>query len=327
MRRSQLERSFALFCFATICLVALPVSAQEKFPTRPIELIVPGPTGGGTDLLSRLIAEEIEPILGQKMVVVNRPGAAATLGVAYVVQARPDGYTLASVWNSPITVVPQSLKVSYTTDSYTPIAMLTLGPEAFCARAEFPANNGKEMIEHLKANPDKYTYGTDGVGGKMQLASERVFQRFGVKVRPVPFSGGGETMKNVLGNHVDFYTGSLTVALPHIKAGKIKCLMLFSAANSPIVPSATGLADLGVPEEETLQWRGILGPKGLPENRLNILTNAFRDVMTRPRVREFVGKSGEEVVFRGPKDFGDVIRKEFASLADVVRKLNLPKPQ
>lgn len=300
-----------------------PAQAQGKYPTRPIEMIVPSPIGGGTDLLARLIAEEIEPFLGQKLVVVNRPGAAATLGVAQLTLARPDGYTIGAVWNSPITVVPHTLTVPYTPDSYTPVAQLTSGPEGFCARSDFPANNGVELIAHLKANPEKYTYGNDGVGGKMQLASERVFRRVGVTVRAVPFGGGGETMRNLLGGHVDFYTGSVTVAMPHITAGKVKCLFVFGAKGSPAVPQASSLTDMGVPEEETLLWRGIIAPNGVSPEIVSTLEKAFAAAMERPKVKAFVEKAGEEVAFRPGSELGKLIRSEFKALGEVAKSLNL----
>jgi tripartite-type tricarboxylate transporter receptor subunit TctC len=309
-----------------LATVFLPSSLQaaEKYPSRPIELIVPSPIGGGTDMIARLIAEEIQPFLGTKMIVVNKDGGGATIGTTYLVQSKPDGYTLAAVWNNPLTVMPHSVKVHYTADSYLPVARLTSGAEGLCSRVDFPANSAKEWIEVLKANPNKYVYGNDGVGGKMQLAVERVVRHFGVKLRSVPFGGGGAQMKALLGEHVDFFTGSFSIALPYIKSGKVKCLLVFSAEDSVVVPTAWGLTKLGVPQEETAFWRGIIAPKELPDDRLKVLQEAFRKVLVVRRVREFVESAGEKIDFARTEEFSNQIKKEFNDLGEVRRSLDLP---
>jgi len=217
-----------------------PVWASD-FPQKPIEIIVPSPPGGGTDIAIRLLAELTEPFLKQKLVVVNKPGGGGTVGVSLLTQAKPDGYTLGGVWNSPLTASPHTLQVSYTPEDYLPILQVSSAPYILCAAPDFPANNALELIAELKKNPGKYTYGNDGVGGTMQLAGERIFKALGVKVRPVPFGGAGETAKNFLGGHVTFYGGSIPPIMPHIKAGKAKALLLTSAADNPAVPTASGL--------------------------------------------------------------------------------------
>src|SRR6185295_18981823 len=157
----------------------------------------PTPPGGGVDIVARMLAELVEPALGTKVVVVNKPGASGAIGVTQLAQAKPDGYTLAAVWNAPLTVTPHTLAVSYGLDDYTPVTQLTGGtPFGFCVKPDFPAANGKEFVELLRKSPDKYNYGNDGVAGGVQLAAERAFGRLGIKARPVPFGGAGETVKN-----------------------------------------------------------------------------------------------------------------------------------
>ena len=172
----------------------------------------------------------------------NKPGGGGSVGTALITQARPDGYTLLMNFNGPMTTLPHSLQVPYTLDSYTPIIQVGSGSYVLCTAPDFPAANAKELIANLKQNPGKYTYGNDGVGNTMQLAAERIFRHFDVKARPVPFGGAGETARNFLGGHVDFYGGSLPPILPHVAAGKAKCLMLTSAADNPAMPGASGLA-------------------------------------------------------------------------------------
>lgn len=299
--------------------------AAEPFPMRPIELIVPTPSGGGTDIQTRFLAELMEPILGQKLVVINKPGANGTLGVSALTQARPDGYTLASIWISPLTIVPHSSQVPYTPDDYTPISQVMAHTLVFCARPEFPAASGKEFIETLRKSPGKFTYGNDGVGGTVQLAGERIFRAVGVQLRPVPFGGAGETLRAALGEHVDIYGGSIPPILPHVKAGKAKCLLVTSRERADVLPETASVTDIGVPQAATVSWRGIIGPKGLPADRLAILERAFRQAAQSEKFREFAIKEGGKAVGSTAVEFGELIRTEYKAFAQIVKDLGLGK--
>lgn len=306
-------------------LVGPGSSWAADFPTRPIELVVPTPPGGGTDVAARVLAEATEPFLGQKVVVVNKPGGSGTIGVSYVVQAEADGYTLGGVWNSPLTITPHTLQVPYGTESYTPISQTSASTLVFCVRPDFGASNGKEFIETLRRNPDKFTYGTDGVAGGVQLSGERIFETQGVKVRAVPFGGAGETLKAFLGGHVDVYGGSIPPILPHVQAGRARCVLLTSRDANSALPGATSLSQLGIPEAATVQWRGVIGPKKLPADRLAILEKAFRQGAASPKFREFLESRGEAVVAGTAAEFKDVIRAEYEALGTIIKKLGLEK--
>ncbi len=231
--RACLGRASSLLA---LTLLAVPAIAQT-YPSRPVTMIVPAPTGGGTDVFARVLAEIVEADLKQKFVVENRGGAGGTLGTTQIVTAKPDGYTIGFIWNSPLTTSPHSLNVAYTPDSYRAVMSIGYSSYVLCAQPNFPAKDAREMIEALKAPGAKFTYGNDGVGGTMQLAAERIFRELGVKVRGIPFGGAGETAKNFLGGHVDFYGGSLPPILEHEKAGKAKCLLLTSAGATRRFPA------------------------------------------------------------------------------------------
>lgn len=308
-----------------LVLMAAVHSAWAGYPEKPIEIIVPSPPGGGTDIAVRLLAELTEPFLKQKLVVINKPGGGGTVGVSLLTQAKPDGYTLGGVWNSPLTAIPHTLPVAFTPEDYQPILQISSAAYVLCAAPDFPANNGHELIAELKKNPGKYTYGNDGVGGTMQLGGERIFKALGVKVRPVPFGGAGETAKNFLGGHVTFYGGSIPPIMPHIKAGKAKALLLTSAADNAALPTASGLKALGIPQEETVLWRAIIAPKGLPPDVLKTLEAAFRQGASQPRFKEFLVGQGEELVIAGPADVSQLIREEYKALGEVAKDLGLKK--
>lgn len=310
---------------AAAALLALPASLACAFPDRPVTLLVPSPPGGGTDIFARQLAEIAERSLKQKLVVENKPGGGGTVGTTILSNAKPDGYTLAFVWNSPLTTSPHTLPVAYTPDKYEAILSIGYSSYVLCVQPDFPASNAKEMVEVIKAAPGKYTYGNDGVGGTMQLAAERIFKALDLKVRSVPFGGAGETAKNFLGGHVDFYGGSLPPILAHEKAGKAKCLILTSAEGNPSLPQASGLDALGIGREATVLWWALIAPKGVPADRLAILTKAFTEAENDPRFKAAMEQQG--AIF-APKDAtatDAAIRSELAALGEVAKSIGLAK--
>lgn len=321
-----MARSLVVAAVAALALAAPAVQAQDKFPARPIELVVPTPPGGGVDIVARMLAEIAEPILGTKVVVVNKPGGTGAVGVTQVTQAKPDGHTLAVVWNAPLTVTPHTLQVSYSLDDYTPITQLTGGtPFVFCARPDFPAANGKELVEVLRKNPGKYTYGTDGVGGTVQLAAERAFGKLGVSARPVPFGGAGETVKNFLGGHIDIYGGTIPTVIEYVKAGQAKCLLVTAAERTPVLPDTTSLGELGAADTASELWRGLIGPKGMAPDRVAALQQAFRQATQQRKFQDFEASRGETAVGGPPADFAKMIRAEYDANAEILKRLGLTK--
>jgi len=309
---------------AATTLVVLPATAQEKFPSRPIELIVPTPPGGGVDITGRMLAEAAESVFGVPVVVVNQPGATGGVGVGRMVSAKPDGYTVAYVWNAPVTIVPQLLPVSYNLASFTPVSQTTGGtPLIFCVSPRFPASTGKELIEVLQRNPGKYSYGNDGTGGMVQLAGERLFKPLDVKLLPVPFKGAAETLQAFLGGHVDVYGGSVPAVGPHMKDGVAKCLLVTTRERNPAAPDAISAADLGLPDRATELWRGVIAPKDVPADRLKILEEGFRKAAGSARLKEYTEKSGERVVAGTSSDFQRLIATEYKDFGQVIQELGL----
>lgn len=308
-----------------LALLVAASGGAAAFPDRPITLIVPAPPGGGTDVFARQLADIAEGALKQKIVVENKAGGGGTVGTTLVTAARPDGHTLGFIWNSPLTTSPHTLPVAYTPDRYQPLLSIGYSSYVLCTQPDFPAADAAGLVAELKANPGKYTYGNDGVGGTMQLAAERIFRKLDLKVRPVPFGGAGETAKNFLGGHVTFYGGSLPPILPHAKAGKAKCLLLTSASANEALPDASGLAKLGIPGEETVLWWGLIAPKGIPADRLAVLTKAFTDAANDPKFKAVMEAQGAVLAPKDGAATDAAIRAELAALGDVARAIGLEK--
>lgn len=322
----KLHRYLALSAVGALLeLVSTPGRAAETFPSRPITMIVPTPPGGGTDINSRLLASIAEKELGQKILVVNKPGAGGAIGVNAMLQAKPDGYTIAGVWNSPMTITPHMFKVSYNPDSYTPILLTDISPITFCVMKSFPANDGKAFIAELKAHPNKYTYGTDGVSGMAGLGGDLVFGALGVQQRAIPFGGAGETLEAFLGHHVDIYGGSIPPIEPFVKNGSVKCLLLTTAQRNKLQPDALSLDELGIPQDQAALWHAIITPAGTPADRVKILEHAFQNAARSEKYQSFAAHEGEDPVAWGSAKSDEFIRAESKAFGGVITKLGLAR--
>jgi tripartite-type tricarboxylate transporter receptor subunit TctC len=308
---------------ATLACLVSAVRAAGPYPTGPIRVIVPTPPGGGADTLARLTAQAVEPILHTSVIVENRPGAGGTIGTGFVARANPDGYTLGFAWNGPLTTTPNTTKVSYTRDSYTPIIEIGYASYVMCVAPDFPASNAKEFLDELKRNPGKYTYGNDGAGGTMQLAAERIFAHFGIKQVAVPFKGSGETLQGFLGHQVDIFGGSLQPILPYMKNGTAKCLLLTSGADNPQAPQASGLDAVGAKGLDVGLWYALIGPQGLPRDIVDTLYRAYREAAQAPAVLAAMARNGTAPGTHDPKETKEMITREYDALHEVAERLGL----
>lgn len=306
---------------ATVAALATPALAE--YPERAIELTIPAGAGGGTDTSARKLAILLEEALGTSIAVLNVGGGGGSVGASQFMQAKPDGYSLFATWNSPLTTVPQVQNVAYSLDSFTPIASTSETAYTLCVKADFPADDGAGFLEELAANPAKYTYGNDGIGGTMQLAAERIFQTKGIEAIAIPFGGAGETLQNFLGGHVDIYGGSISTVLPYVETGEAKCLLVTSAADVPALPQASGLEALGMGDKETLLWRAILGPKDMDPAIVELLADTIEASVNDPGYVEFLATKGEVPNVVKGDDLGTRLQAEFDALAQVSKGLGL----
>ena len=309
-----------LFGLSVIYLLQSPVLAQTV-----TKLIVPTAPGGGTDALFRVVSKDAQRFIGGPISIQNVAGAGGTIGLAQVINSTPDGYTLAGVWPAPVTVVPQTSKVPYTPSDYIPVIQLSTAPYIFCVRPDFPANDGKALMEELRKNPKKYTYGTDGLGGPAQLAAERIFRTQNIQTVDVPYKGAGETIIGFLSNQIDIYVGSIPPVIQHANVGKAKCLLVSSVNRNAQFPNASSLKDLGLAKEETLLWRVILAPKDTKPERINQIVQAYSKAMKEPDTLRYLDEAGESSAVLTGKELQDKLTQEYAAFSQIVKSLNLAK--
>ena len=311
MKSSRIAIAFAV----VVCAAA--------HAAEPLKLIIPTAPGGGTDGYFRVLAREVEPYLNETVVVLNVPGAGGTIGVSQMVRAAPDGQTVAGVWLGPVTVTPNTMKAPYAPGDYIPVIQVSSAPYVMCVHPEFPATDGRDLIAELKKNPDKYTYGNDGLGGPGHLGTARILRASGTSARDVPFKGAGETLTSFLGHHVDIYVGSIPPILQHMQQGRAKCLLVSSAERLPSLPNASSLTDIGIPAEETILWRALLAPKGTPPERIAKLENAFEKAANSAAARKFLEDAGEQVTIKKGTALRRYIDAEYDAMGKLAKALNL----
>lgn len=298
-------------------------AALAEYPERAIEVTIPAPAGGGTDTSARKLAILLEEELGTSIAILNVAGGGGSVGVTQFMMDKPTGYSLLATWNSPITTVPQVQNVAYDVDSFTPIASTSETAYTMCVSPDFPAETGEAFLAELAANPGKYTYGNDGIGGTMQMAAERIFQARGIEAVAIPFGGAGETLQNFLGGHVDIYGGSISPVLPYTESGEAKCLIVTSAAPVEALPQAAGLEELDLGAEETLLWRMVLAPAGLDQAIADRLAAALETTVNDPSYVEFLATKGEVPNVVTGEALAERLRNEYDALAKVAANLGL----
>ena len=282
--------------FLAAALICLATNATaETYPSRPITIVVPTTAGGPPDTLARLIAEPMRSVLGQPVIVENVTGAGATLGVARVARAAPDGYTLSlGHVNSHVF---SSLTYPTTYDvlkDFEPIALLTLAPMAIYGRMGLPGTNLKELAAWLKENPDKLSFGSVGVGGPARVWAADFQDKIGTRFQFVPYRGAIAAAQDVVAGQIDLSGGEGTNALTLSRAGKLKIYAVLTEKRWSVAPDVPTIRETGVPGLEMPFWHGIWAPKGTPQEVIAKLNAAVVHALADPVVRARFVQSGQD---------------------------------
>jgi tripartite-type tricarboxylate transporter receptor subunit TctC len=306
-----------------LATLAMPALAQAQWtPSGPIRLIVPFGTGGSTDIIARLVADQMGRHLGQPVVVENRPGAGATLGTGMVAQARPDGQTL-------LISVISSNAVGHTlyrdrinwhgADSFAHIAIIMGTPYLLLVNPRQPMTTLAQYIEAAKARPGALTYGTSGVGSMPHLVMIRFAGLAGIEVTHVPYRGGAQAATDAVAGVVPSVIDSLTAAITNIRSGALRALAHTRAARVPEIPEVPTFAELGFPQLVVDGWAGIAAPAGTPQPVQERLAAAIRAALEAPLVRQRYAETstGMPNLFLG--DAQRFVEREIVAWAEVVR--------
>jgi tripartite-type tricarboxylate transporter receptor subunit TctC len=310
----------------TLLTLAIPLSAgaQEPFPARPITLVAPFPPGGVADLTARPVAAAMEKVLKSPVVVVNKTGAAGAVGMSFVANSKPDGYTLLLALSS-ISTIPEADKLfdrkpAYTIDQLTPIALISADPTIFVVRTDRPWKSVKEFVEDAKKRPGEIAYSSSGVYGTLHMAMEMLTHAAGIQLKHIPYGGAGPALTAILGGHVDALASGPAVVLPQIKAGTLRPLAGWGAKRVAALPDLPTFKELGY-DIEFYIWAGMLAPTGTPEPILKKLRDTVRQAVQDPDFKSAMAKLETPVAYLDAPEFQKFWDKDAKMLADAIKRV------
>jgi tripartite-type tricarboxylate transporter receptor subunit TctC len=271
-------------------------ASAQAYPSKQVTIVVPFSAGGPTDTLARILAERMGRALGQTVIVENTTGAAGTIGVTRVVRATPDGYTIVIGHWSTHVVNPAIYPLPYDIlNDLEPLAAIATNPQLVVSRKDFPAKDLNEMIAYAKANPDKVTAGTAGVGSASHISGLYFEQKTGAKVRFIPYRGAGPALQDLVAGQIDIMFDQAANSIPQVQPGKIKAFAVTARQRMKTMPDIPTVDEAGLPGLYIAVWHGLWAPKGTPKDVTAKLTAAILESLADQQVREkFIGL-GQEI--------------------------------
>lgn len=320
--QAQARRCVPLICVAlAAATLALPAAAQQPYPAKPVNIVVPFPAGGSSDAMGRILAAELQAQLGQSFVVENRGGANGGIGSVAVARAVPDGYTLliSGVGSNAINYGLYN-KLPYADKDFAHISLLATGPNVLVVNPEFPAKTIQEFLKLVKASPGKYQAANSGNGSSNHLGMQMLESAAGFKITPVPYKGGAAAISDTLAGHVPILTLNQDVLLPYVKSGKLRPIAVFSAERNPSYPNVPTIAESGFPGFSAVSWFGLAAPAGTPKAIIDKLAAASEKAMANPKVKEKLEAAGFVVVGSSPAKANEFVKAEIEKWGKTVRE-------
>ena len=291
-------------------LFAGPILAQS-FPAKPVRVVVPYPPGGPTDIVARVLFQQVAEATGQQFLIDNRAGAGGNIGAELVAKSPPDGYTV--LIGTTAHAINMSLFKNLNYDiqkDLMPVSLLTQGPLVLVAHPQFPASSVKEVIELAKTKPGGLNFASSGNGQSTHLSAELFNTMAGIKMAHVPYKGSAPALTDVMSGQVDVMFDTTLSAMPFVKAGKLKALGLTSAVRSPAAPDVPTIAESGLPGYEVFAWNGVLVPTGTPKAIIQQLNDHIRKAMLLPQVKDKFSAQGFAASWNSPESFGVFLKTE-----------------
>lgn len=321
-RRSAL----ALMTTLMASTVVSRVNAQQTFPSRPIRLVSPFSPGGGTDFIARTMAKYIEQNKGWNFVVENKAGAGGTLGITDISRAEPSGYDLAIGQSDNLILAPLLTKVSYDpATAFTPIALVGRSPLVVLVSSKSPYKTFDDLLAAAKAAPGTVTFGSSGVGSSSHLAYELVRLHSGIVMKHVPYRGSTLALTDVVGGHVISVGTSIASAIGLIRDGEVRPLAVTGAKRSPTLPDVPTIAELGTPDVDMSTWYGVIGPKGMAADIVDVLNGACNQVLAEPAAISAFKEQGLQVEPGTPEAFNALLQKDIARWTELMPKLDVKR--
>jgi tripartite-type tricarboxylate transporter receptor subunit TctC len=319
---------FRVLAVSFVAFAALPASAQDKFPSRPITMIVPFPPGGVADTTGRPTAAAMERVLKQPVTLTNRPGAGGAVGNAAIANAKPDGYTIGMVLSS-ISVIPAAdelfnRKPAYSLDQFSPIALISADPTLLVVHPSLPAKTLKELLAIARSKPGQLSFSSSGIYGALHMPMEMFLHATKLKMRHVPTTGGGPAITAVLGGHVELTAGGPAAISPHVKVGRLRPIVSWGGNRHPAYPDIPTFKELGYKSVEYYIWAGLIGPKGMADGAVKALREAAGKSVQDPEFKRAMDNVNSPVHYMDAPEFAkywDADAKRLAGLVKMVGKV------
>ncbi len=311
-------RALALLGFALVLVAS--TAAWAAYPDGPIKIIVPYTPGTGIDILARVLGDRLAQKFGVAVVVENRPGASGNIGTEAAAKAAPDGYTLLMTASTHVTNPALQASVPYDpVKDFTPIGPTAIGSLALVVHPSVPARSVQELVALAKDEPGKLNYASPGSGTPHHLAMELFKQHFGVDIVHVPYKGSAGAVTDLLGGQVQVMFLPVHVALPHVKAGKLRMLAAGGAHRSPVTPDVPSLAEEGLTDIDVDIWYALLGPRGIPKEIVTLLNRDVNALLDNAEVRDTLMKQGLNPTPGTPEDLSRKIETDLERWTRVIR--------
>jgi tripartite-type tricarboxylate transporter receptor subunit TctC len=311
-----LKLSLSVFFFVSASVFA------QSYPTKPIRLVVPFPAGESIDATARMTSQQWSSLLGQTIVVDNRGGAGGTIGTEQVAKAPADGYTL--LWGNvgPLAIGPSLYKkLGYdVTKDFAPVSQATSLPFVMFTSPVLPANSLSELVSYAKAHPRELNFGSTGIGSGIHLISEMFRVQAGIDMVHVPYKGVAQAMPEIIAGRLQIAFNTIPSFLPHVKAGRLKALVITSNKRSPLLPNVPTAPEAGMPQLIGSSWHAVVAPAGTPAPVVAKLQKTLATALAMPEVRDQLLSQGAEPIGSAPEDFGRFMRSELAKWKPIIEK-------
>ena len=319
------------FLYLAAGVAALPAVSRfaraQAYPSRPVRAVVAFAPGGVTDTFARVMAQKLTEQLGKQVYVENIAGASGNLGTGQVAKAAPDGYTLLFAFSSHVVNPTLFARVPYDAiKDFDPVTLAVASTTVLTVNPLVPAKTVKELVDLIRANPGKYSFGSAGAGTQAHLAGEQFRLSLGLDLVHVPFGGGGPAVAAVVAGHTPISFGSPQAAMQHVREGTVRALAVTSKRRSQIFPDVPTMMEVGYPHIEGDSWVGILVPAGTPAEIISVLYRESTKILAQPDMKERLAALGYDLVASTPKEFATRIVAEIEMWAKVIQAANI-KPQ
>jgi tripartite-type tricarboxylate transporter receptor subunit TctC len=304
------------FAIAVFCGDA----AAQTWPSKPIRIIVPYTPGGYTDYMARTVGQKLSEALGQPIVFENRPGANSILGVDLVAKAAPDGYTFGTVIGAHAVNASLYPKLPYDVfKDFTYVSLLSVAPLMMVMNPAVPANSVKELIALAKAKPGQLNFGSSGTGAAAHLTMEMFKTREGISMVHIPYKGTAGVLQDTIGGQVNLFFDVVGPLMPHVRAGKLKAIVVTAKERMVAAPEVPTMAEAGVPDFVSGTFAGYIAPAGTPKEIVNRVSFEVQKILRDPAMREKLAQQGYEAVGSTPEEFEKFMRDEVPKWAKVIR--------